>query len=158
MNSGYKSCLYICFKIFLYKNFLNTTYNFQTGNRNYNLSDFSHKLDNPVDILMSVQLGGGTDITKAVRYGQSLIKKPKKCIMVIISDFYEGRPESDLTKAIRNVLEGGTKILGIASLGYQGEPFYNRAYAKKLQNLGVDVIASTPELLPEIIAKIINKK
>lgn len=124
MNSGYESGLNICFMLFLSCKFFIAAYYFHHQNRNLNSSDF---------------------IIKAVRYGQSLIKKPKKCIMVIISDFYEGRPESDLTKAIRNVLEGGTKILGIASLGYQGEPFYNRKYAKTLQKLGVDVIASTPK-------------
>jgi hypothetical protein len=106
---------------------------------------------------MSVQLGGGTDIRKAVKYGQSLIKNPKKCIMVIISDFYEGYGYQDLTKALRNVLEGGTQILGIAALGYQGEPFYDRDYAKKLKKLGIDVLASTPEKLSEIIAKLIEK-
>jgi uncharacterized membrane protein YbhN (UPF0104 family) len=63
--------------------------------------DLSSKLDDPVDILMSVQLGGGTDITQAVRYGSSLITSPQKAILVIISDFYEGsftlfRPKATL--------------------------------------------------------------
>ncbi len=30
-----------------------------------------------------------------------------------MSDFYEGRPENDLTKALRHILEGGTKTLCI---------------------------------------------
>ncbi len=119
--------------------------------------DLSSKVDDPVDILMSVQLGGGTDITKAVRYGRELIKKPKKTIMVIISDFYEGRPESDLIRELRNVLEGGTKILGIAALCSNAQPFYNKHFAKQLSHIGIDVIASTPESLPEIIAKLMNK-
>ncbi len=116
--------------------------------------DLSAHLDDPVDILMSVQLGGGTDITRAVRYGRELIKKPKKTIMVIISDFYEGRSENELIHALRLVLEGGTKILGITALGFNSEPFYNVSCAKKLNKIGIDVIASTPESLPEIIAKL----
>jgi Mg-chelatase subunit ChlD len=118
--------------------------------------DLSKKIDDPVDILMSVQLGGGTNITKAVRYGQTLIKKPKKAIMVIISDFYEGRPVYDLMRAIRHVLEGGTKILGIASLASNAKPYYNRQLAKEINKLGVDVIASTPESFPEIMARLMN--
>jgi len=118
--------------------------------------DLSSRVDDPVDVLMAVQLGGGTDITKAVRYGQQLIKNPKKALMVIISDFFEGRPENELTKAIKHVTEGGTKILGLASLGSNAKPYYNKNYAKKLNSLGVDVIASTPESLAEIIAKLIN--
>jgi predicted metal-dependent peptidase len=118
--------------------------------------DLSSKLDDPVDILMSVQLGGGTDITRAVRYGQSLIKKPKKAIMVIISDFYEGRNYRDLTKALKHVLEGQTKILGIAALGYDSEPMYDRRYAKEMNGMGIDVLACTPQNLPEIIAKLMK--
>jgi len=118
--------------------------------------DLSRNIDDPVDILMSVQLGGGTDITKAVRYGQTLIKKPKKAIMVIISDFYEGRPEYDLIKALRHILEGGTRILGIASLASNARPFYNRRLAKEINKLGIDVIASTPESFPEILARLMN--
>lgn len=118
--------------------------------------DLSRNIDDPVDILMSVQLGGGTDITKAVRYGQTLIKKPKKAIMVIISDFYEGRPEYDLIKALRHILEGGTRILGIASLASNARPFYNRRLAKEISKLGIDVIASTPESFPEILARLMN--
>ncbi|TFG30166.1 MAG: VWA domain-containing protein [Promethearchaeota archaeon] len=119
--------------------------------------DLTARIYDPVDVLMSVQLGGGTDITKAVRYGQQLIKNPKKTLLVIISDFFEGRPIQELTRTIRHVLEGGTKILGIASLGSNAKPFYNKPYAKTLNSLGIDVIASTPESLPELIAKLMNK-
>ncbi|MBN1802462.1 MAG: VWA domain-containing protein [Candidatus Lokiarchaeota archaeon] len=118
--------------------------------------DLSAYISDPVDMLMSVQLGGGTDITKAVRYGQSLIKNPKKTIMVIISDFYEGRAESDLTKALTHVLEGGTKILGIASLGSDARPYYNKPYAKKMNKLGIDVLACTPEKLSLIISQLMG--
>ena len=118
--------------------------------------DLSSKVDDPVDVLMSVQLGGGTDITRAVRYGKSLIKNPKKAIMVIISDFYEGRPYTDLTKALKHVLEGQTKILGIAALGYNSEPMYDRNYAKEMSKMGIDVIACTPKRLPELIAKLMQ--
>lgn len=118
--------------------------------------DLSSKLDDPVDVLMSVQLGGGTDITKAVRYGLSLIKNPKKAIMVLISDFFEGRGYDQLTKALKQVLEGQTKILGIAALGYNSKPMYDRAYAKKMNQMGIDVIACTPKNLPELIAKLMK--
>lgn len=118
--------------------------------------DLSRKIDDPVDILMSVQLGGGTDITKAVRYAQELIKRPKKTILVIISDFFEGRPITQLTNAIKHILEGGSKILGIASLGRNAKPYYNRRYARELNSLGIDVIACTPDNLPELIAKIMK--
>ncbi len=118
--------------------------------------DLSSKIDDPVDVLMSVQLGGGTDITRAVRYGQSLIKNPKKAIMVIISDFYEGGGYDNLTKALKHVLEGQTKILGIAALGYNSQPMYDRRYAREMKQMGIDVLACTPKNLPELIAKLMK--
>lgn len=118
--------------------------------------DLSDRIDDPVEVLMTVQLGGGTDITKAVRYGQSLIKNPKKTIMVIISDFYEGRSYDLLTKALKDLLEGQTKILGIAALDYNNEPMYNRDYAKFMNTIGIDLLACTPNNLPEIIAKLMT--
>lgn len=118
--------------------------------------DLSHKVKDPVDILMSVQLGGGTDITGAVRYGRSLIKNGKRCIMVVISDFYDGRPEQDLMREFRHVLEGGTRVLGLAALGSDARPVYNHEFAKKLASIGIDVLVSTPEHLAEIIGKLMS--
>ena len=118
--------------------------------------DLSDRVDDPVEVLMTVQLGGGTDITKAVRYGQSLIKNTKKTIMVIISDFYEGRSYDLLTKALKDLLEGQTKILGIAALDYNNEPMYNRDYAKFMNTFGIDLLACTPNNLPELIAKLMT--
>jgi uncharacterized protein with von Willebrand factor type A (vWA) domain len=119
--------------------------------------DLSDKVQDPVDILMSVQLGGGTDITGAVRYGRSLIKNPKKCIMVVISDFYDGRPEQDLIREFKLVLEGETKVLGLAALGSDARPVYNAPVAKHLKEIGIDVVASTPENLAEIIGRLMER-
>ncbi|NMC05395.1 MAG: VWA domain-containing protein [Candidatus Lokiarchaeota archaeon] len=119
--------------------------------------DLSDKVQDPVDILMSVQLGGGTDITGAVRYGRSLIKNPKKCIMVVISDFYDGRPEQDLIREFKQVLEGETKVLGLAALGSNARPVYNVPVAKHLNQIGIDVVASTPENLADIIGRLMER-
>ena len=116
--------------------------------------DLSDRIDDPVEVLMTVQLGGGTNIAKAVQYAQTLIKNPKKTIMVIISDFYEGGGYNRLTNTLKKVLEGQTRILGIAALGYNNEPMYDRNYAKFMNTLGIDVLACTPKNLPEIIANL----
>jgi len=107
-------------------------------------------------VLMTVQLGGGTNIAKAVQYGQSLIKNPKKTIMVIISDFYEGGGYPNLTRALKHVLEGQTKILGIAALDYNNRPMYDHRYAREMNKIGIDVIVSTPNNLAEIIARLMK--
>ena len=52
--------------------------------------DLTEKASDPVDVLMGVQLGGGTDINRALQYCQGLITKPRDTIFVLITDLYEG--------------------------------------------------------------------
>src|SRR4051812_48225110 len=52
--------------------------------------DLTDQLDDPVEVLFSTQLGGGTDINRAVGYCQGLIANPQETIFVLISDLYEG--------------------------------------------------------------------
>jgi Mg-chelatase subunit ChlD len=58
--------------------------------------DLSDQVGAPVDVLLSIQLGGGTDITQALTYAQQLAREPGRTIVVLITDFYEGRDERDL--------------------------------------------------------------
>jgi predicted metal-dependent peptidase len=54
------------------------------------IADLSDKVGQPVDVLLSIQLGGGTDITKAMQYANQLVSQPARTIVVLITDFYEG--------------------------------------------------------------------
>ena len=40
--------------------------------------DLTDELDDPVDVLFGVQLGGGTDINRALAYCQGLIERPAR--------------------------------------------------------------------------------
>lgn len=52
--------------------------------------DLTDQLDDPVDVLFGTQLGGGTDINRALAYCQSQITRPADTVVVLISDLYEG--------------------------------------------------------------------
>ena len=52
--------------------------------------DLTEELDDPVEVLFGIQLGGGTDIDQALGYCQNLIAHPAKTVLVLISDLYEG--------------------------------------------------------------------
>src|SRR5436309_9241541 len=69
--------------------------------------DLSEQVGQPVDVLLSIQLGGGTDITRALMYAGSLVRQPRRTIVVLITDFYEGRPEGDLVAQARLMADGG---------------------------------------------------
>ncbi len=118
--------------------------------------DYSHLLSEPLEILMSVQLGGGTDIAKAVEYSTSFVQVPTRSIIILITDFYEGGDPRQLYKAISSLHEAGVKLLGLTAINYQGSPVYDKRIAEKCSEKGMDILTVTPTKLAEVVAKIIE--
>jgi Mg-chelatase subunit ChlD len=118
--------------------------------------DLSGQVGQPVDVLLSIQLGGGTDITKALQYAQQLVREPARSIVVLITDFFEGRDERDLIRQARTMTEAGVRLIGLGALGYDARPAYNKTTAGKLRKVGMDVLVCTPEKLAECMAQIIR--
>jgi Mg-chelatase subunit ChlD len=118
--------------------------------------DLSGQVGQPVDVLLSIQLGGGTDITKALQYATQLTREPARTIVVLITDFYEGRPEEDLIRQTRMMYESGIRMIGLGALGYNARPQYNKATARKLRKSGMDILVCTPEKLADCMAAIIR--
>ncbi len=118
--------------------------------------DLSEQVGQPVDVLMSVHLGGGTDITKGLEYSYQLVRQPSRTIVVLITDFYEGRPEGDLINIVKLMHDAGIKMIGLGALGYDARPAYCKPTAKKLRKSGMDIMVCTPEKLAECMARIIR--
>jgi Mg-chelatase subunit ChlD len=118
--------------------------------------DLSDQVGQPVDVLLSVQLGGGTDITNALQYAQQLLREPRRTIVVLITDFFEGRDERDLIAQVRVLADAGVRLIGLGALGYDARPAYNRSTAGKLRKQGMDILVCTPEKLAECMAHIIR--
>jgi Mg-chelatase subunit ChlD len=118
--------------------------------------DLTDQVGQPVDVLLSIQLGGGTDITQALIYGQTLVREPGRTIVVLITDFYEGRNEQDLIRQTRTMAESGVRMIGLGALGYDARPQYNKPTAQKLRKVGMDILVCTPEKLAECMAQIIR--
>ncbi|WP_307867096.1 VWA domain-containing protein [Variovorax sp. E3] len=115
--------------------------------------DLTDDVSDPVELLMKVQLGGGTDIAKAVAYAQSLIANPRKSIVVLVSDFYEGGSEHELVRRVKALVESGAKVLGLAALDSKAEPAFDRAMAARLVREGAQVGAMTPGQLAGWLAE-----
>jgi Mg-chelatase subunit ChlD len=118
--------------------------------------DLSDQVGQPVDVLMKVQLGGGTNIAKALVYSNTLVRQPQRTIVVLITDFYEGGNEQNLIAQTRLMADGGVRMIGLGALGYDARPAYNKATATKLTKVGMDVLVCTPEKLAECMAQIIR--
>lgn len=118
--------------------------------------DISDQVGQPVDVLLNIQLGGGTDITQALTYCHQLVREPARTIVVLITDFYEGRAERDLIRQTREMAESGVRMIGLGALGYNARPEYNKATARKLRKVGMDILVCTPERLAECMGEIIR--
>jgi hypothetical protein len=79
--------------------------------------DLTEHLDDPVDVLCGVQLGGGTDINRAVGYCQSLIRTPRTTILILISDLYEGGVERNLLQRASEPTQSGARFITLLALG-----------------------------------------
>lgn len=118
--------------------------------------DLSDKVGQPVDVLLSVQLGGGTNIAQAMRYASQVVREPARSIVVLITDFYEGGSEQDLVRQTGDLAQAGVRMIGLGALGYDARPAYNKTLARKLRKVGMDVLVCTPEKLADCMARIIR--
>ncbi|WP_434386456.1 VWA domain-containing protein [Melittangium boletus] len=115
--------------------------------------DLTQDVTDPVELLMKVQLGGGTDIERAVAYAAGLVEAPRRAIVVLITDFYEGGSEGMLVRRVKGLCEQGTKVLGLAALEPDATPNYDRELARRLVDVGAHVGAMTPGELATWIAE-----
>lgn len=120
--------------------------------------DLSDRVDDPVEVLMSVQLGGGTNIGQALNYCETLVENPHRTILTLVSDFEEGGPPSIMLAACRRLREAGVKLLGLASLDSYASPIYDRNMAEQLADAGMEIAALTPKHFAEWLAKVIKSK
>lgn len=118
--------------------------------------DLSSHLEDPVATLMSIQLGGGTFITGALQYCETLIDHPHRTMVVLVSDLCEGGSVSALLGVSRGIIESGAKLICLTALDMEANPVYDRHTAQKLADLGAHVGAMTPEMLGDFMGKIMN--
>ncbi|MBC7992444.1 MAG: VWA domain-containing protein [Rhizobacter sp.] len=119
--------------------------------------DLTEQLDDPVELLFGVQLGGGTDINGAVGYCQSIIREPRNTIFVLISDLYEGGVEANLLRRAMELVDSGVQFITLLALSDEGAPAYDHALAAKLAALGVPSFACTPDAFPGLMAAAIRR-
>lgn len=120
-----------------------------------NVVDLSGYVSDPVEALMSIQLGGGTNIAGALSYCESLIDFPYRTMVVLVSDLYEGGGYQNLYRVSKGILESGAKLIALTALDKDANPNYDRNAAATLASMGASVGAMTPEELSEFIGKIL---
>jgi Mg-chelatase subunit ChlD len=115
--------------------------------------DLTADVEDPVELLMKVQLGGGTDIAQAVAYAAQLVERPRHCIVAVVSDFYEGGDADRLVRLVAALVQQGTHVLGLAALDEEACPAYDHQLARRLADVGAHVGAMTPGHLAAFLAE-----
>ncbi|MDE5584596.1 MAG: VWA domain-containing protein [Ruminococcus sp.] len=118
-----------------------------------NIVDLSEEADNPAQVLMSVQLGGGTDIGSAVGYCETLIGTPSQTCVIVVTDLYEGADENILLNVSRNIIGSGAKLNFLTALDEEARPSYDKNLGQRLADMGAFVGAMTPDMLGDYIGR-----
>jgi len=120
--------------------------------------DLTDQLADPVEVLFGTQLGGGTDIARALSYCQGLVRAPNDTILVLVSDLYEGGIRQQLLARAASLMTSGVQLIGLLALSDQGAPAYDHGVASALAGMGAPAFACTPDQFPELMAAAIERR
>jgi Mg-chelatase subunit ChlD len=120
--------------------------------------DLTDDLQDPVDLLFGVQLGGGTDINRALTYCQQVIARPNQTILVLITDLYEGGNAQEMLRRAAELKASGVQVICLLALSNDGRPGFDQHNAARLASMDIPSFACTPELFPDMMAAAIQKQ
>lgn len=118
--------------------------------------DLTTDAADPVETLMKVQLGGGTDIARAIAYAEGLVENPQRTIVVLISDLFEGGDADALVRSVKRLHDQGAKFVALAALDENADPAYDHGLGRRLVQAGAYVGAMTPGQLVSYLTEILG--
>lgn len=118
--------------------------------------DLTEHLPEPVDLLFATQLGGGTDISRALTYAEPLVSRPKDTIMVLLSDLFEGGNAAEMFQRIARLQATGLQFICLLALSDEGVGAYDQNNAQQLAQMGIPAFACTPDEFPDVMAAAIE--
>jgi Mg-chelatase subunit ChlD len=122
------------------------------------IADLTELLTDPVDVLFGTQLGGGTDINRALAYCQSIITRPSQTVLVLISDLFEGGNAAEMLSRAAELVRSGVNAICLLALNDKGAPAYDANHAQRFAALGIPTFACTPDLFPDLMASALARR
>ncbi len=119
--------------------------------------DLTEKLDDPVELLFGTQLGGGTDINRALGYCQTLIRQPTDTILVLVSDLCEGGNRAEMLKRVASIASSGVQMIALLALNDDGASGFDHDVAAKFAGFAIPSFACTPDQFPDLMAAAIGR-
>lgn len=120
--------------------------------------DLTDELKDPVDLLFGTQLGGGTDINRAIAYCQQVIVRPAQTILVLLTDLIEGGNAEEMVRRVATLVAAGVKVICLLALNDDGAPCFDARNAARMADLGVPSFACTPNAFPDLMAAAIQRQ
>lgn len=115
--------------------------------------NLTENLPDPLELLFALQLGGGTDIGRALRYATDLVEQPRDTVIVLLSDLFEGGSVPKMLGQVRRLLDTGLTFIPLLALSDEGTPTYDQEVAAQLTEIGLEPFGCTPDAFPELLAK-----
>ena len=116
------------------------------------ITDLTPFLHDPVEVLFGVQLGGGTDIASALTYCTQVIERPRRSVLFLVSDLFEGGNGDLMRRRVAELVASGVTVVVLLALSDEGTPAHDHAHAAALAALGATVLSTTPAEFPELLA------
>jgi hypothetical protein len=120
--------------------------------------DLSDSVDDPLSLLMEVQVGGGTYIGLGMRAAREAVKNPSRTLVVLVSDFEEGVSVPELLAEVRMLADSGVQQIGLAALDDDAKPRFHAGNAAAVAGAGMPVAAVSPERLAQWVGDQIRGK
>lgn len=118
--------------------------------------DLTDQLDDIIKLLFNIQLGGGTDIKKALRFTQTKIKNPDQSYIFLISDLYDNYNDATLFDLIRHMKDDRITIHCMLSMDQKGKLSFNKPLVNRLTDYEIPCYAASPDTFGEALGKAIS--
>lgn len=119
--------------------------------------DVGDRIADPLELLFSLEMGGGTRIPYGLVAGYEKVTRPEETIMVLISDLFENYNEQLVVDALESFKRSGIQVIVLLALDDKGTPIYNRGLAARLAQIGIAAFGCNPEHFPDLMSAAINR-
>jgi uncharacterized protein with von Willebrand factor type A (vWA) domain len=120
--------------------------------------ELTHYTDDPVELLMGIQLGGGTYMAPLLEFVESEIRESDASFVLMISDLQEGYSERRTFDAMQRMRDKGIAMGVFLAMDKVGKVEYNRGLAKKLMEISISVSNAPLEELKEKLVLFFQRK
>lgn len=121
------------------------------------VADLTPHLHDVTELLFNIHLGGGTDISRALRFMETQIRNPEESYLFLISDLFDNFDDQKVFDLMNGMKQQNIHVHSILSMDEHGKTHYNKVLAQQLTNAGIPCFSSSPDQFGETLQKAMNQ-